>query len=98
MYRIFIVFSLIAFLGTACATTQEEDAVEETPVAQPTPEPEPVQVAEPVPAAPAPEPIMTSEPVRVLPETASPIPMVGLAGLGGLGLAAMLRVARRFIV
>jgi hypothetical protein len=89
MYRIFIVFSLIAFLGTACATTQEEDTVEE---------PEPVQVAEPVPAAPAPEPIMTSEPVRVLPETASPIPMVGLAGLGGLGLAAMLRVARRFIV
>jgi hypothetical protein len=95
MYRMFIAFSLIALLGTACATTQEEEPVEETPVAQPTPEP--VAVAEPVPAAPAPE-VMASEPARVLPETASPIPMVGLAGLGGLGLAGMLRVARRFIL
>jgi hypothetical protein len=97
MYRMFIAFSLIALLGTACATTQEEEPVEETPVAQPTPEPEPVAVAEPVPAAPAPE-VRASEPVRFLPVTASPIPMVGRAGLGGLGLAGMLRVARRFIL
>jgi len=96
MSRILIVLSLIALVASACATTSEEEPVEETPVVQATPEP--VQVAEPVPAAPAPEPEPVAQPMRMLPETASPLPLVGLAGMGAIGLAGALRGIRRWLL
>ncbi len=99
MSRIFIVLALFSLLASACATSQEEVPVEETPVvqAEPEPQPEPRVVAEPVPAAPDPAASEASESMRRLPETASSIPMMGLAGVGALALAGALRVARRFI-
>jgi hypothetical protein len=80
---------------------QEETAVvqEETQIAQatppPAPEPEPAPVAEPTPApepapaqpepAPAPAPVQEEAP-RTLPETGSPVPLIGLLGLASMGL------------
>jgi len=102
MPRILILSALIALLAAACATSQPETKppAEEIPVAQPTPappEPPPVPVAPAPPAAPAPEPI--AEPVLapppVLPQTASQLPLVGLAGLGSIGLGGVVRALRR---
>ena len=53
--------------------------------AQPAPEPEPAPVqAEP--AAPAPEPVQEEAP-RQLPETGSPVPLIGLLGFASMGLS-----------
>jgi hypothetical protein len=67
-------------------------------VTQPTPAPEPVEIAQAAPppapepqAAPAPEPAPQPE---ELPKTASPYPLIGLAGLLSAGLFALLRIKR----
>ena len=98
MIRILALMIMTVLLSVACATTQEETEppAEEIPVAKapepvrPSPAPTPVaQEVEPVhpPAAPA----RTLE----LPKTASPMPMVGLAGLGSVSLAGALHLLRR---
>jgi len=102
MPRILILSALIAFLASACATSQPvtEPPAEEIPVAQPSTvqaEPSPVPVEPAPPAAPAPEPVdepMVAPP-PVLPQTASQLPLVGLAGLGSLGLGGVMRTLRR---
>lgn len=84
MFRIPFVLLITALLAVACATTkQEPPPVAEGPIAQPEPAPAPV--------------VRPSEPVeRVeLPKTASPMPLVGLTGLGAVGLAGAMRVIRR---
>src|ERR1700734_3842640 len=64
-------------------------------------QPEPVQEAQNTPppapqeAAPAPEPAPTPEPApQELPKTASPYPLIGLAGMFSLGLFALVRAFR----
>jgi hypothetical protein len=57
------------------------------PAAEPRPTPPPPAAAPPPPPPPAPAP--------KLPKTASPIPMVGLAGLLSLGVGLVLRSFRR---
>jgi len=58
-------------------------------VAQNTPPPAPQEVA----AAPAPEPVAAPAP-QELPKTASPYPLIGLAGIFSLGLFAFVRAFR----
>ena len=49
----------------------------------------------PEPVAPKPEPVAVARPEPVLPKTASALPRLGLAGVGALGVAGLLRVLRR---
>lgn len=60
------------------------------PAAPPPPAPAPARAPEP---APAPEPM--AAPAETLPKTASPLPLIGLAGLLSLGAAFALRSIRR---
>jgi hypothetical protein len=105
MPRILILSALITLLAAACATSQPqtEPPAEEIPVAQPAPappEPLPVAVAPPPAAAPAPEPVAepVAAPPLVLPETASQLPLVGLAGLASIGLGGVVRTLRRWFL
>jgi hypothetical protein len=81
-------------LATAAVTTTPAPEETQTETAQATPAPAP-EVASP---APAPEP-QTAAPMpapapQELPKTASPYPLVGLAGLLSLALVVVLRVVR----
>ena len=86
-------------LGTASVTTtpapQEETAQTTaqttTPAAAPEPQPEPQAVAQE--PAPAPTPSPSPAP-QELPKTASPYPLVGLAGMLSLAMFLVLRVVR----
>ena len=80
---------LFVFAVTACATQQPEP--EPAPVAVVKPEPKPAPVA----PKPEPEPVAVSQPKPALPKTASALPRLGLAGVGALGVAGLLRVLRR---
>jgi hypothetical protein len=87
MIRTWIVALLLAFFAAACASSPE-----------PPPPPEPVVEAPkppPPPPARAPEPEPAPVVTRVLPKTASPIPAIGLTGIGALIGAGALRHARR---
>ena len=85
MLRTIAVLVLLGSLMTACASTEE-------------PAPAPAPVAAPAPApAPEPEPYVEPEPepVALLPDTATQLPAVGLAGVGALGLAGVVALVRR---
>ncbi len=83
--------------------TETPSELEKTPVVAVTPESKEVEIAEvPETTAAAPAPTTTPEapPVRAeaapeLPHTASPLPAIALLGFGSLGLAWLLRAARR---
>jgi len=78
-------------MATAAVTTTPAPQ-EETAQAAPTPAPEPQAEAAP---APAPEPAATPAPApQELPKTASPYPLIGLAGLLSLAMFLVLRVVR----
>jgi hypothetical protein len=83
-------------LATAAVTTtpapQEEAQVAQAPAPAAAPEAT-APAAEPAPATIAPTPAPTPAP-QELPKTASPYPLVGLAGLLSLALFLVLRVAR----
>lgn len=64
---------------------------EETAAAPPAPTPAPEEAA---PAAPAPAPAETPAPPPALPKTASPYPLIGLAGLLSLGLFFVMKAVR----
>lgn len=90
MSRITIALCLMTALLVGCATSsQDEEAPEPSVVSQPAAAPAPP------PAAPAPEPVAVSAPM--LPDTASSLPLLGLAGAGAIGLAGALRALRRFL-
>ena len=89
MIRTLIIALLAVAFAAACASTPPEpepepEAVEVVKVVPP-PEPEPVPVAEVKPIEQEPE----------LPKTASPLPLLGLAGFGALGLGGALHAIRR---
>jgi hypothetical protein len=76
----------------------EAAALPQAEVTQTQPEPQPQEVAQNTPppaleAAPAPEPAPAPVP-QELPKTASPYPLVGLAGILSLGLFALVRAFR----
>ncbi len=92
MIRALVITLAVALVGLACAS-QPEPVAEPEPVVETTPEPAPEPVVETPVAQPAPPP---AAPVRQeLPKTASVMPGVGLAGLGALGLAGIVRWSRR---
>lgn len=72
------------------AITPEEQEVEVTTVIEPKPVEAPVTEVEPV--TPPPEP---APPVETLPKTAGELPLLALAGLGALSLAAAIRAGRK---
>jgi LPXTG-motif cell wall-anchored protein len=87
MIRTLIVALLAVVFAAACASNPPE----------PEPEPEQVEVADVKPPPPPPAEVEVTEVKQVeeLPKTASPVPLVGLAGLVAVGLGAGLRVMRR---
>ncbi len=87
MIRIVVSVLLATAVSVACASTQESESAPEPVVkTQPSPESAPTRevVAE----------TRTSTPAQ-LPKTASPLPLVGLAGLAALGLGVVTRAVRR---
>ena len=75
----------------SAAVTTTPAPQEETAQAAPAPEPQPEAAA----PAPAPEPAPTPDPApQELPKTASPYPLIGLAGLLSLAMFLVLRVVR----
>jgi hypothetical protein len=92
----------IAAVAHQPVPTTETVAAAELPKAEVTQtQPEPQEVAQntpppaPAEAAPAPEPAPVASPApQELPKTASPYPLIGLAGLLSLGLFAMVRAFR----
>lgn len=84
-------------LAKAPVTVVEPSGVEEAPPAETytAPKPEPVQVAEarPAPVAAAPEPVPQPVEAPPMPETASPYPLIALAGLAALAAGLLLRAA-----
>jgi len=66
---------------------------------EPQPEEKPAEVAqntqpEPPPVAPEPQPVPEQERPAALPKTASPYPVIGLAGLLSLSVLGLLRLKR----
>jgi hypothetical protein len=75
----------------SAAVTTTPAPQQETAEAAPAPEPQPEAAA----PAPAPEPAPTPDPApQELPKTASPYPLIGLAGLLSLAMFLVLRVVR----
>lgn len=64
------------------------------PAPEPEPQPAPEPQAQPEPE-PAPAPAPVSEPEPTLPRTASPFPLIGLAGLLSIGAGLALHIATR---
>jgi len=90
----------IAATSHAPVPTTEATQPEELQTAQvtTTPAPPPQEEAQATPPPPAPEvpeaPAPTPAPPQELPKTGSPYPLIGLAGLGALGIFALLRAVR----
>lgn len=84
MIRMILIALLAAGVALACASTTESD---------PAPEPERTVKAEPV-REPEPASTQVSTPAQ-LPKTASPMPLVGLAGVAALALGVGTRALRR---
>ena len=72
--------------------TPENEKVEPVEISEPTPVATPAPSTEPL--TPAPRETPTAQPQPELPKTASPIPLIGLLGASGLGLAGLLKVFR----
>ncbi len=87
MTRPWIPALLFALATTACASS-----IEPPP---PAPPPQPVVEARTPPPPPQPRAVVVSQPQPMLPKTASPLPAVGLGGLGALVGAGALRWIRR---